>query len=274
MGPPGFFQNSGELAIQMLMFAPVSYEILLFLKSYVTRGKYMFIALFPITAAMTVIGASSRGGQIGLALEAYLTLLRGKLSVRKVLIIGVVGYAAFLLLPQEQIDRFRSAGDDETSQQRLLYWQRGMQMIHEHPVLGVGYFNFPDYFKSHYPQDLHFRHAELPHNIFIQVGTDAGWLGLAVFAALMWRTIRVSQQIKKLAAHDKTKPFGQIARGLATAMWGFVIAGQFVSVTYYPFFWINLALMVALKHTVMDHYGKDPTTENRRFEARAQRAQE
>jgi hypothetical protein len=28
-------------------------------------------------------------------------------------------------------------------------------------------------------------------------------------------------------------------------MWGFLIAGQFVTVTYYPFFWINLAMMVA-----------------------------
>ena len=37
-----------------------------------------------------------------------------------------------------------------------------------------------------------------------------------------------------------------VGRGLALTTWGFVIAGQFNTVAYYPFLWINLALTVSL----------------------------
>jgi hypothetical protein len=41
-----------------------------------------------------------------------------------------------------------------------------------------------------------------------------------------------------------------MAKGLNIAMWGFIIAGQFVTVAYYPFPWVNLALTVALGNIV------------------------
>ncbi len=35
-GPPGYFENSGEFAIQMLMFSPLAYELARFLKPHVS----------------------------------------------------------------------------------------------------------------------------------------------------------------------------------------------------------------------------------------------
>lgn len=251
-GPSGPFQNSGELSIQMLMFAPIAYQAALALRPYLSRTKHFLLLLFPITAAMTVIGASSRGAQLGLGYQLYRCLLKGRLSLRTLLVAAIVAGTAFAFLPEEQKDRFTSAGKDDTSVQRLLYWQRGLDMLEDHPLLGVGFYNFAPYFQDNYPQDVLRGAAQLPHNIFIQVGTDAGLLGLGVFLALLYRNFRCCREIRRIClSGGRDEAFAsRIALGLIIALWGFVIAGQFVSVAYYPFFWMNLAMSVALLNVV------------------------
>lgn len=278
MGPPGFFENSGELSIQMLMFSPIAYELTLFSKPYISAFKYYFLLLLPITGAMTVMGASSRGSQVGLVYQAYRTLLKGRASLKTLLIVAAVLALGWGLLPEEQKGRFASAGHDTTSQQRLLYWKHGIEMIKDHPFLGVGYFNFSRYFSVHWPQDV-IRGprtdgevaAELPHNIFVQVGTDSGLIGLAIFATLLWQNAKTARKIVKCCEQNPLhqKPFLGLAKGLLIAMWGFIIAGQFVTVTYYPFFWINLALTVALGN-ISDAHFKNTAAVSDRQGARTQ----
>lgn len=251
-GPPGYFENSGELSIQMLMFSPIAYELVLFLKPYLGRTKFWIAMVVPLTGAMTVMGASSRGSQVGLAVQSILTAIKRKLSLKVLIGIAIVAWAGYALLPAPEKARFMSAGDDNTSVQRLEYWSAGIQMIKDHPYLGVGYFNFPPYFAVHYPEELWHGTAQLPHNIFIQVGTDAGLTGLAIFLMLIYRNLRMARDIQRECESKSGAPkfAASVAKGLGTATWGFVIAGQFVTVTYYPFLWINLALTVSLANIV------------------------
>jgi putative inorganic carbon (HCO3(-)) transporter len=248
MGPSGHFQNSGELALQMLMFAPISYFLAEFFRPTVSKFKYFMLLLVPVTAVFTVIGAGSRGAQLAMVFQAFRVMIKGKVSLKKLVLIALVGFAGYAMVPEQMLARFQSAGEDQTSQQRLLYWKGGLKMIEEHPALGVGFYNFAPYFTEHYPQDLLFGAAQLPHNIFVQVGTDVGIIGLLIFLAILVRNFRVCMAIEKLAPRDD--PTGRFARavaaGLSVALWGFILAGQFVTVTYYPFLWINLAMSVAL----------------------------
>ena len=223
-GPPGFFMNSGELSVQMLMAAPVAYQLAQFFKPHLTRLKYWFMMSIPVTCVLTVMGASSRGSQVGLVYQFYRTFLKGRLSIRTLIAVGVVAALGYSLLPDEQKTRFTEAGSDRTSEQRLIYWQRGLEMFQEHPVLGVGYFNFPPYFEQHFPQDIHSGSTQVPHNIFVQVGTDAGTVGLFFFGMLLWRNIRLAREIQQMQMPDK--PYAVIARGLLIAFWGFIIAGR------------------------------------------------
>lgn len=248
MGPPGYFQNSGELAIQMLMFSPVAYQLAIGIKPHLTRFKYWVMLAMPITGAMTVMGASSRGGQIGMAFQAYYIFLKGKLSLRNLIIaLSLVGLG-YWAIPDEQKQRFASTGQDKTSQQRVLYWTHGIDMIKEHPFSGIGYFNFPRYYEDYYPHDMLYAHAELPHNIFIQIGTDMGIPGLFVYGFLIFSGFKKTREIRALA---KDLPPDSIAvgltKGLDASLFGFLVAGQFVTVGYYPFMWIHLALVVSLK---------------------------
>lgn len=245
-GPPGFFQNSGELAIQMLVFWPIAWAFARSLKPHISKTWYWLLMLMPVTAIMVLLGASSRGAQLALVVQLvvmnYKTVFKPKVFIS----FGIALALLWTFLPEEQKDRFRAMGEDRTSQQRILYWENGLEMIKEHPFFGVGYFNFPSYFARYYPDDVLNEGAELPHNIIIQVGTDTGVIGLAIFLALILIALKKAQKFRAGRCESNQKLIGTCAN---LSLIGFVVAGQFVTVAYYPFLWIHLALLIAMKNS-------------------------
>ena len=251
-GPPGFFQNSADLSTEMLMFAPIAFELAMFVKPYVKRITYWFLMAGSVSGALTVLGASSRGAQVTLVGQGGWMALQRKLKLKIVLAVALLLAVGYHFLPAAEKARFMSAGTDQTSVQRLDYWKAGLQMIGNHPFFGVGFFNFAPLYARRDPSHLFFGRAQLPHNIFIQVGTDAGLIGLGIFLILIYRNLKLSSEVRRLCVGNEHAPgfAPSVARGLALTTWGFVIAGQFNTVSYYPFIWINLALTVSLANIV------------------------
>ena len=252
VGPSGYFENSSDLSAEMLMFAPIAFELALFVKPHVKRVTYWFLMVGAVTGAMTVLAASSRGSQVGLAAQAAWLAIQHKLKLKILVGIALVAGIGYRLLPAAEKARFASAGTDNSSVQRLNYWKAGVKMIENHPVLGIGYFNFPAVYPFYDPNHLWHGKAQLPHNIFIQVGTDAGLIGLGIFVMLIYRNLKATSDIRRACKWNPDAPAfaAGVAKGLALTTWGFVIAGQFNTVSYYPFLWINLALTVSLADIV------------------------
>ena len=245
-GPPGFFQNSGELAIQMLVFWPIAWAFAHSLKPYVSKRWYQLLMLMPITAIMVILGSSSRGGQLALVVQLVVMNYRTVFKPKVLISCCVAFFLIWTFLPEQQKERFETMGEDQTSRQRILYWENGLEMIQEHPVLGVGYFNFVPYFERYYPEDMLFYRAELPHNIIIQVGTDTGIIGLTIFMVLIYIALRKAQRFRAKGCEINQRLMGDCAN---PSLVGFFMAGQFVTVTYYPYLWIHLALIVAMRNS-------------------------
>lgn len=244
MGPSGFFQNSGELAVLMVMLFPLAFYLYQYLKTRVSRWERLLLMVFWVCPILTVLGASSRGSQLALAVVMAVMFRKNLFKIKPLIGLVVLVVGLTLLLPEEQKERFRSSGDDKTSQQRLLYWENGWEMMKEYPFGGVGYFNFVPYYEAYYPQDMLYEKAQLPHNIFIQVGTDAGFPALFFFLLIILYCLRTTYRLSKdTSISDITGP---IAAGLGMGVFGYVIAGQFVTIAYYPFLWIHLGFIVAL----------------------------
>ncbi|MEH6552355.1 MAG: O-antigen ligase family protein [Pseudomonadales bacterium] len=247
-GPPGFFQNSGEYAIQMCLLFAMSWYLYLAVKPHASKWMARLVLLFPITAAMSVLAASSRGAQLALVAQAYFIFLHGKVKFKAVISLIVVLGAGYYLLPEEQMRRFESAGNDKTSVQRLLYWEHGVDMLNDHPAFGVGFFNFTSYYDDHYSEDNLFGNAQLPHNIFVQMGADLGYFGLMNYVILILGAFHLSRKTRTMLVDvglEEDWKF-HISKGLSIGFIGFLVAGQFVTVGYYPFMWIQLSLIVSL----------------------------
>jgi len=269
VGPPGFFQNSSDFSSEMLMFAPIAFELALFVKPRVKRITYWFLMLGAVTGAMSVLGASSRGSQVALAFQGAWMAIQRKLKLSVLIGVAALAGVGYALLPAAEKARFTAAGTDSTSVQRLDYWRAAIKMIENHPFLGVGYFNFAPVYASHASNKLWHGVAQLPHNIFFQVGTDAGLIGLGVFLILIYRNLKLTNVIRRACKDNSDAPAfaTAIAKGLVLTTWGFVVAGQFNTVAYYPFLWINLALTVSLANIVRQ-------TAERRAEAKLDRGRQ
>jgi putative inorganic carbon (hco3(-)) transporter len=248
MGPPGFFCNSGELSILMLTLFPFGILLLLNKKMQLSLIEKILLICSLCCPLLTILGGSSRGSQIAMV-GIFIILFRKKIFKPKFLIITIFLIISInKLLPEEQKNRFSNMGNDNTSIQRKLYWKHGLEMIQEHPILGVGFFNFQSVYTSKYRHDLVVQAVELPHNIFIQVGTDAGLMGLIPFSLLLLYSIITSAVYCKRSGKTTNDLIVLCMVGSGYGILGFIIAGQFVTVAYYPFLWIGLSFIVAAKN--------------------------
>lgn len=251
-GPPGFFENSGELAMQMLIFAPMMWFFAQAMKPHLGKWMYRFFMFAAATGVITIIGSSSRGGQLALAIQLIIVFLIGRFSMKSMLAVVFVGLTALFLLPEKQLERFTTAGEDKTSQSRLLYWEHGWEMMKNYPAFGVGFDGFRFYHAKYYSSATESltKRPEVAHNSFVQVGTGTGFTGLFIFTLLVILGFTNSRKIRKnVGERDGVACFdAALSRGFSAGLWGFLVAGQFISAAFYPFIWIQLALIMSLKN--------------------------
>jgi len=249
IGSPGWFRNSGEYAIQMLIYGSLAIAYVISFKQY--WGKYKKIIMYAAAATgyMAVIGASSRGAQLGLAAIIVWGVLRIRGGFKFLIVIVVLATVLYHLLPEQQIMRFESSGEDESSLQRLAYWKVGIQLAHDHPLLGIGYYNWMSYVSRLYPDGVGpYQIIQVPHSIYIQAAAELGYTGFLFFVFTALTAFAVNMRTRKMITFQKYNHLKYISYALDAGLIGFLIAGSFVTVLYYPFFWIQIAMIAMLRN--------------------------
>lgn len=253
VGSPGWFHNSGEYAIQMLIFSFLATAFLVSFKDHWGRYKRFFIYAVVATGYMAVMGASSRGAQIALAVVGVWMLLKQKGGLRGLIAIAVMILALFFVLPEEQLQRFHEIGKDDSSLQRLAYWEYGLDVIKNHPLIGVGYHSWLTYVSYMVPEGMGpYQIVQEPHNIFIQAGAELGLLGLSVFLLMVIFAFVVNARTRTISKNLENRFLYYLTYGLDAGLIGYLVAGSFVTVLYYPFFWVQMGMIVAV-HAIARH---------------------
>ncbi|QJR81986.1 hypothetical protein CA267_015105 [Alteromonas pelagimontana] len=246
MGPPGYFQNSGELAVLMLVLFPIGYYLYKAYKNDVRRWEKYLLLAATICPILTILGSSSRGAQIALVIQLLLMFYKQIFKPKVLILIVLICSIGWNILPEEQKLRFTEIGEDKSSIQRKLYWEHGWDMMKDNPILGVGYYNFQPYYQDHYFKDVLYSYAQLPHNILIQIGTDSGFTGLLIYLLIIMASL-IMKRPRIGTSSIVSEPFyNALWISLKLGVVGFFIAGQFVTIGYYPFLWISIALQISL----------------------------
>ena len=157
---------------------------------------------------------------------------------------------SYFLLPEEQIARFTEIGDDKNSLTRLTYWAYGWEVIKDYPLLGVGYDNWLSYAYYAVPDGIAYGRVQLPHNIYIEIAAESGFLGFFAFLALVFYAFYINGKTRKMTSQFDNKLYYYLTYGFSMGLVGYLVAGTFVTVFYYPFFWIQIAFIVALHNIV------------------------
>jgi O-antigen ligase len=249
--------DPNDLAFVVVCALPVAVVLLLAERGFT---RYAMIPIIML-GLVTIIATKSRGGFIALIVVGAIIL--GKLPARVRLLqtgLALGAVAVFLLLaPQAYWERVGSLWSDaaatgESSQDGYLnegfsvrrrVWSTGIQMIFEHPILGVGAAAFAPAAVGRIGDNIGYKGA---HNSFIQVGAELGLLGLALLVYLLYRAIRNCRLVIRLARSVPELRYQMwIAHGLEAAIYGYIIGGAALNHGYSAILYYLIGTSVVLK---------------------------
>ena len=247
-GPPDSFFGyytvyGGYVAIAAIL---ATGELLIALT--VGRGTRAF--LYGCALLLMLVGlaiATSRGGLLALGAGWVLLLAfnvrRGPILARGLAILIVFVAVAYLVTPSSTVEKIEQRvaqstgpvrGEDKT---RFALQEAGAHALKANP-LGIGYENFPFYL------DEHVRNINIPmvfdhaHETPIQIGLDAGWLGLIGFLMLcLW-------PIGLVVSESRGGSSAVRASACAAALGGFLAQGLFDYLFYEISFLVFIPALV------------------------------
>jgi hypothetical protein len=251
--------DSNDLAYGMVTALPIIRAV----RITGTRGRLLLQAL-SVAVIIAILLTGSRGGELGLA--AVLVLLvafpigftkTGELKpfrlgrfVVVLVLIAAAGAALWGYLPQESRERMASLLDltndynaGDTTASRSAIWLRNSAKVLTRPIgYGLG--------TSEYVDGLSGGAYRALHNSFVESLVELGMLGLFLFCASYWVTIRQLGRIsalgrRKVPPADAAKAC-VYARALRIALVGNAVSGFFLSQSYSELLWTLIAICAAL----------------------------
>jgi putative inorganic carbon (HCO3(-)) transporter len=155
---------------------------------------------------------------------------------------------AWAILPEGQKARFETAGSDQTSTRRLDYWEAGIDMAKENPLLGVGFRAFPEHYSRYYNvRDGTYlsNKKEVAHNSMIEVVST---LGIPALILYLWFHFSVFSGRSLLKKHKDPGPELEFLESFRVSLNGaiitYLVGAFFMSITFYPYIYFLLALSI------------------------------
>lgn len=173
----GWYENSNDLSLILVCSTSLAMLLAESAPNIVSR---IFWYLVACTFVFNVLFTGSRSGMLGICLVTGLGLyfsnkLAGVLKkvVTVVMIFAVLGTGVAVITSRGDLQGLHG---DDSSENRLVQWKAGIQMLKSNPFLGVG----PDEFESE-AETYGGIQGLAPHNTLVQVFAETGVFGGAFF---------------------------------------------------------------------------------------------
>jgi O-antigen ligase len=217
----------------------------------------------------------SRGALLGLVASLVVTpFLVGpgrRTRATALVVAGALAISMWLALvaPQTTLDRLTQASGGSG---RVDLWTIGLRMVDDRPLTGVGAGNFK-VASIHYliepgtidrPQYI-IDEPKPPHNIYLQVLSELGIVGIAVFGFILVLGLGLCVCAARSFGRSGDRDSELLARGLLIALVGLLAADFFSTELYSKQLYILLALTPALAAMASRQANKAIPTTPRRY---------
>lgn len=158
----------------------------------------------------------ARGGFLTtLGLFALFMVIRFRVSMTKIALVGSVIGAAFILAPS-----YLTTMDDssKSAKHRVEMWIEGVEMVQQNPVFGIGKGNF-----------LSYTGELIAHNSSIEIMGETGLPGLFFWIGLLYMSLKNVVYYVREADSEANKSYA-VALGLSVA--GYIISSMFITLEY------------------------------------------
>ena len=243
----GLYSDPGFHAHAIVIFFGLTVPWLFYARS----KKIKILASILITCyVMNVIGTGARVGWVSLAFSFLIFLLVlkhrykylvGSLSI---LLVILVFLALFRTTDAPTFERLQY-GKDKSFSWRLDTYRQGIEMVRDHPLLGVGTGNYLAEYHNYLSKtpNLSRYYMGWLHNSYLQIWAENGTIGLGVFL-IFFLTIIFGLLTAYLNAVDVEMK--ALSLGLLTAFSGYAVEFSGVPILGQEPGWIILGLSAAL----------------------------
>ncbi len=236
-------ENPNVLGEYILLALPVA--VALIWTSKKTFSKFVFAGISAVLAVALIL-TFSRGCWLGFMASAaiFVTFTAGKIWGLALVALPIIP----MILPESIINRFTSIGDmgDSSTSYRVYIWLGTLLMLKDFWISGVGLGT--EAFTQVYPfYSYNAIVAPHPHNLFLQVLTETGVLGIFTFLLLLF--IFFKKLIGGFQYMGKGHPLSIVIVAMGSAVAGFLLQGMFDNCFYnyrvFAIFWSFLAIGIA-----------------------------
>ncbi len=230
-----FYANASELGLGLCIAYPIAYYLF-----RATGNKWMKLVFLGLTGLFiwSIIITGSRGAFVGFVATLIYILYKEKKLIVGLIVAAFLAAPATYLVSDEYVNRIKSIGEykeDVSVEIRFQVWRAALSMIADHPLFGVGTGNFATAYGSFYKAAGDLSSYTSPHNIFVQVFAELGMLGIIVYLAFMAAIFYINRKTRQiLRALDDARSLVLYTHGIDVALLGYIVAGQFITATYYP----------------------------------------
>jgi probable O-glycosylation ligase (exosortase A-associated) len=253
----GFIGDENDFALAINMIIPFA-----FFGFFYFRGRAkLFSGILLVSYILAVISSFSRGGWVGLAAVMLYGILNVKKKLAVISLTLVLAATAFFFAPANYWDEVGTVTDtsESTASARLRFWDAGLRMFWDNPLIGVGAANggihMPAYIRG--VRDANTQWGRAFHGTWIQVLAELGILGAALYMVMIVLAFRWLSRVRKIKAPpggDSTTEY--LAKSMIGSLIGYFACALFLSTAYYPQLWTMYMLVVALVFCV-DKKGAD-----------------
>jgi hypothetical protein len=266
----GPLTDANFYAMVLLPAVPIAVDRMVHARAWWSRTA---AAAAAAAVAVAIVLTYSRGALVALAVMAAVAgwSLRRRLLPVAVLAVAVVIAATQILSAQylarvtQAIDDVRTtlAGsayvEDPAVAGRLSEMLAAIHMFADHPLFGVGFGQAEiRYQDTAMIEGLMARGSDRQaHSLYLEVLAERGLVGAAVFGGLLlfaWlSTVAAARALDRAGARADA----QLARAYGIGLIGFLVASTFLHDGYPRYFWLILALALALPQAAAAQLRKD-----------------
>ncbi|MGQ0552054.1 MAG: putative O-glycosylation ligase, exosortase A system-associated [Planctomycetota bacterium] len=254
VGPGGMLKDNNDFALAMVMNLP----LLWYLKDEVSDLKYgrllrPFMKVAFVCTMLTVMSTGSRGGFLSMAVVLLAMSLKTRYKIPALVGVVVLGGAGLLFAPADYIDRLKTITEasDQSIMGRFLSWKVALQMIEQHPLLGIGFKNMVfDYGRYvgglDLPPGTETVTHRVAHNSYLQVWAESGTPAFLLFMFMIGSTIFFMRRIAKQVKGTPDAWAARYANAIEVTFYGYLTGAMFLNRAHFDMLYQLIAVAVAL----------------------------
>jgi len=263
-----FLGDTNDYTLSLCILAPMVIELALQQRSMLLKVFFWFVL---VVIGLAIVSSQSRGAALGIsAVLIYLWLI----SPRKMLTLtGFVLLAGVMLLYAsdaffERMSTIKDYEQEGSAMGRITAWKAAVEMVLDHPILGVGSGHFSITFGTSYmPRDIVGPYPWLTaHSIYFLILAELGIPGIVTLLVLIFGNMRTNSRIRRTVLDQSPDQISEQHKSgartlylLNASMVGFAVAGAFLSAAYYPHIYVLTALMIVQRREIMNGLKLDLT---------------